>query len=195
MTSKLRDLSPSHIQDQSRTLTSKILSLPSFVQSKNVSCYLSMPSGEFDTSMLVREILRSGKSLFVPRIDKTVDGRMDFLQIHSEDDLNSLPAGVWGIKEPDLSYNDKPRANADEAGLDLILLPGLAFDRSSSRLGHGKGYYDRFITAYTQNDRAPPLLVGLALREQLLNSNTIPTASHDWKMDCIVTDKEYIHRN
>ncbi|KAK6992701.1 5-formyltetrahydrofolate cyclo-ligase [Favolaschia claudopus] len=182
MTSKLRDLSPSHIQDQSRTLTSKILSLPSFVQSKNVSCYLSMPSGEIDTSMLVREILRSGKSLFVPRIDKT-------------DDLDSLPAGVWGIKEPDLSYNDKPRANADEAGLDLILLPGLAFDRSSSRLGHGKGYYDRFITAYTQNDRPPPLLVGLALGEQLLNPNTIPTASHDWKMDCIVTDKEYIHRN
>ncbi|KAF7360184.1 5-formyltetrahydrofolate cyclo-ligase [Mycena venus] len=195
MTAKLRELSSSHIQDQSRALTDRILSLPSFVKSKSVSCYLSMPSGEIDTSSLVREILRLGKTLFVPKIDTTTDGRMEFLQIHSEDDLDSLPSGVWGIKEPDRLHNGVPRASANDTGLDLILAPGLAFDRSLSRLGHGKGYYDRFITAYTANNRPPPLLVGLALCEQLLDSNAIPTGAHDWKMDWIITSEESIQQS
>ncbi|KAF7351377.1 5-formyltetrahydrofolate cyclo-ligase [Mycena sanguinolenta] len=163
MTTTLRDLSASHIQEQSRALTARVLSLPSFIKSNSVSCYLSMPTGEIDTSFLVREILRSGKTF-----------------------------GVWGIKEPDRSHNGQLRASATDIGLDLILAPGLAFDRSLSRLGHGKGYYDRFITAYTENSRPAPLLVGLALREQLLDSNAVPIGTHDWKMDWIVTDQESI---
>ncbi|KAJ7247933.1 5-formyltetrahydrofolate cyclo-ligase [Mycena haematopus] len=188
MATKLRDLSPSHIQDQSRALTARVLSMPSFIKSNSVSCYLSMP-GEIDTSCLVREILRLGKILFVPKIDTTTEGRMELLQIYSEDDLNSLPSGVWGIKEPNRSHNGRLRASANDTGLDLILVPGLAFDRSLSRLGHGKGYYDRFITAYTENNRPSPLLVGIALNEQLLDSNTVPTGAHDWKMDWIMTNQ------
>ncbi|KAJ6487740.1 hypothetical protein C8R45DRAFT_994175 [Mycena sanguinolenta] len=192
MATKLRDLSSSHIQEQSRALTARVLSLPSFIKSNSVSCYLSMPTGEIDTSFLVREILRSGKTLFVPKIDATTQGRMELLQIYSEDDLTSLPSGVWGIKEPDRSLNGQLRASATDTGLDLILVPGLAFDRSLSRLGHGKGYYDRFITTYTENSRPSPLLVGLALREQLLDSNAVPTGAHDWRMDWIITDQESI---
>ncbi|KAJ6478736.1 5-formyltetrahydrofolate cyclo-ligase [Mycena vitilis] len=192
MSTKLRDLSTAHIQDQSRALTARVLSLPAFVQSTSVSCYLSMPSGEIDTSSLVREILRSGKTLFVPKRDTTIDGRMELLQIYDEDDLNSLPSGVWGIKEPDRLHNGRPRASASDTGLDMILAPGLAFDRSNSRLGHGKGYYDRFITGYAQSNRPSPLLVGLALREQLLDSSIVPIAEHDWKMNWIITDQESI---
>ncbi|KAJ6557951.1 hypothetical protein B0H19DRAFT_124100 [Mycena capillaripes] len=191
MTTKLRDISSTHIQDQSRGMTARVLSLPSFVQSKSISCYLSMPSGEIDTSSLVREILRSGKTLFVPKIDLTTDGRMELLQIYDEDDLNSLPSGVWGIKEPNRLHNEQP---PNDIGLDMILVPGLAFDRSLSRLGHGKGYYDRFITAYTESGRPSPLLVGLALREQLLDSNSVPTGDHDWKMNCLITDQESIQQ-
>ncbi|KAJ7108711.1 hypothetical protein C8R44DRAFT_295863 [Mycena epipterygia] len=191
MSVKLRDLSSAHIQDQSRTLTARVLALPSFIQSNSVSCYLSMPTGEVDTSSLVREILRSGKTLFVPKIDKETEGRMELLQIYDEDDLDSLPSGVWGIKEPDRMHNGRPRTSAIDTGLDMILVPGLAFDRSLSRLGHGKGYYDRFITTYTnEHSRPPPLLVGLALQEQLLDKNTVPTGGHDWKMDYIITDRE-----
>ncbi|KAJ7185790.1 hypothetical protein C8R46DRAFT_386315 [Mycena filopes] len=187
----LRDLSLPRLQDQSEVLTARMLSLPAFIQAKSVGCYLSMPSGEIDTASLVREILRSGKSLFVPKIDTTIAGRMQLLRVDDEDDLNALPSGVWGIKEPDAS---RVRTSASDAGLDMILCPGLAFDRSFSRLGHGKGYYDRFITAYTEGGRPTPLLVGLALREQLLDSNTIPTGAHDWKMHYIVTDQGSIQQ-
>ncbi|KAJ7461716.1 5-formyltetrahydrofolate cyclo-ligase [Mycena galericulata] len=209
---KLRDLSPAYIQDQSKALTARVLALPSFMQSTAVSCYLSMPTGEIDTFSLVREILRSGKTLFVPKIDTTSEGRMEFFQIYDEEDLDSLPAGVWGIKEPDRLRNGRPRASgmcwpfqesaiishifssANDVGLDMILVPGLAFDRSLSRLGHGKGYYDRFITVYAADTRPPPLLVGLALREQLLDANAVPTGAHDWKMDHIVTGEEVLLR-
>jgi len=147
-----------------------------------------MPSGEVDTSVLVSEILRAGKTLYVPRIDRTIPNHMDLMQIYDLDDLRSLPSGTWGIKEPGLEWNGGTRRpnTLDEGceGLDLILVPGVAFDHSLSRLGHGKGYYDRFISSYTAQ-RQRPLLVALALRQQIIDGE-VPMGTHDWKMDLVV---------
>jgi 5-formyltetrahydrofolate cyclo-ligase len=147
-----------------------------------------MQGGEVDTGVLVSEILRAGKTLYVPRIERTTPSHMELLQIRDLDDLQSLPSGTWGIKEPGLEWNGgKRRPNAlDEGcdGLELILVPGVAFDHSLSRLGHGKGYYDRFISSYTAQ-RQRPLLVALALRQQIIDGE-VPIGSHDWKMDLVV---------
>jgi 5-formyltetrahydrofolate cyclo-ligase len=87
-----------------------------------------MPSGEVNTSEIVSNILRSGKpgspcqskniysvwegkTLFVPKIDKSVDGKMDFLRIYGEDDVKALPAGTWGIREPSNEWQSQPRTN------------------------------------------------------------------------------------
>ncbi|EMD35330.1 hypothetical protein CERSUDRAFT_116130 [Gelatoporia subvermispora B] len=190
----LRSLSPSDIQEQSQMITSRVLSSTFFRRSKNISCYLNMPTGEVDTSVLVSEILRAGKTLFVPRIDSAGDGRMDFLKVYEDADLRTFSSGLWGIREPELDYRGEKRSNVfDESTeqLDMILVPGVAFDRSLSRLGHGKGYYDRFINAYTSpgtgGTRKKPLLVALALREQVLEAGQVPTAAHDWRMDVIVS--------
>ena len=122
-----------------------------------------------------------------------------------------------------------------DVSLDVILLPGIfilfiitrlvdvtsffclssgvAFDRSLSRLGHGKGYYDRFISSYIASGRNKPLLgmfiwpyitvtsfwiyinfweiVGLSLREQL-QSTAVPIDESDWKLDMLVTPDEVI---
>jgi hypothetical protein len=94
-----------------------------------------MPTGEVDTSAITEAILASGKrpakqwlaicnllslltirgppagkNLFVPKVDVTLPGGMDFLRIHNEEDLRSLPEGVWGIKEPQFQYQDAPRS-------------------------------------------------------------------------------------
>lgn len=186
----LRTLTASEIQQQSEQVLRRLLDAPFFQSSRSVSCYLSMPTGELDTSSLVTEIIRAGKTLFVPKIDKTVDGRMDFLKVHGEADLAAFPAGLWGIREPDYVWQGTQRQNAldtSSGGLDLILLPAVAFDHSFSRLGHGKGYYDRFITRYAAaHGGRRPLLVGLALREQILDAGKIPMGEHDWKVDAIV---------
>ena len=88
---------------------------------------------------------------------------------------------------------------------------GVAFDRSLSRLGHGKGYYDRFISSYIASGRNKPLLstfkfflisplrvliyygeiVGLGLREQL-QTTAVPIDESDWKLDMLVTPDEVI---
>ncbi|EDR08073.1 uncharacterized protein LACBIDRAFT_250233 [Laccaria bicolor S238N-H82] len=181
-------LPQSEIDEQSRSITARVLSLPAFLQCKTISCYLSMPSGEVATPHLVSEIISQDKTFFAPKIHSK-DGYMDFFEIFGADDLASLPSGTWGIKEPAL--------NSDSELLDVILLPGVAFDRSLSRLGHGKGYYDRFITSYTSNGRRRPLLsrwyqVGLALREQVLNSGEIPMAEHDWRLDMVIAPDEIL---
>ncbi|KAH6917812.1 hypothetical protein BKA70DRAFT_1366349 [Coprinopsis sp. MPI-PUGE-AT-0042] len=181
------------IEAQSSCVTNRVLALPQFREAKAVSCYLSMPTGEVDTSLLACSVLQSGKRLFVPRIvDKA--GVMDFFEVFDDEDLATLPSGVWGIKEPGSHYKAQPRESAlsaSESGiLDVILLPGVAFDRSMSRLGHGKGFYDRFIASYTNSSRRKPLLVGISLREQLLEAGSVPMADHDWKLDMIITPEE-----
>ncbi|KAJ3793691.1 hypothetical protein GGU11DRAFT_691294 [Lentinula aff. detonsa] len=174
-----------NIQEQSRAVTAKILLLPEFHSCTRVSCYLSMPSGELDTSEIVTTILESSdKSLFVPKISQ--NGAMEFLKLDNQNDLDTLPSGKWGIREPSYESEAGPRLN------------GVAFDRSMSRLGHGKGYYDRYIARYIASGRPRPLLgehlkVGLGLRDQLLDT-AVPVEEHDYKMDMIVTPDEVLHR-
>ncbi|KNF00072.1 hypothetical protein PSTG_06694 [Puccinia striiformis f. sp. tritici PST-78] len=103
------------------------------------------------------------------------------------------------------------RENGLTEGLDLILLPGLAFDRFGNRLGHGKGYYDEYLEEYDcspsspnldqttstetpENGRKSPVLVGICLREQLLpEKEFIPVHAHDRKLDYIISPDEVLH--
>ncbi|KAF9467888.1 hypothetical protein BDZ94DRAFT_1210358 [Collybia nuda] len=192
ITTVLKPLPVSAIEEQSQAVAARVLALPSFDKCRSVSCYLSMPTGEIDTTSLVSEILRRDKSFFVPKIE-TTEGHMQFLKLYGKEDLDTLPSGTWGIKEPGPQWNGSPRVNVldrDCEELDMILLPGVAFDYSLSRLGHGKGYYDRFIASYVASGRPRPLLatlVALALREQVLEGQGVPIGDTDWKMDFIVT--------
>lgn len=76
-------------------------------------------------------------------------------------------------------------------GPDLILMPCLAFDESRNRLGHGKGYYDRFLQicrdVSQENGQSPPITIGLALTAQLLQSRTIPSEPFDIIPDFVIT--------
>ncbi|TFY77692.1 hypothetical protein EWM64_g6319 [Hericium alpestre] len=199
ITETLRALPSADVQEQSRRITERILASPFFLKSRSVSCYLSMPTGEPDTAPLVSEILRTGKTLFVPKIDASKAGHMDLLRIYDEEDLQSLPAGTWGIKEPTYQWKDAARTNAldiNSPPLEVIFVPGVAFDHSLSRLGYGMGYYDRFISAYfaaaSGRGFPRPLLVALALREQIIKEGEIPTEKHDWKVDLIVSPDEVL---
>lgn len=73
---------------------------------------------------------------------------MDMLSIGSRTDYHSLEPDSWGI--PSIPKNSLPdRKNClEDGGLDLIVVPGVAFDENFGRLGHGKGYYDYFLARY-----------------------------------------------
>jgi len=191
----LNALTPSTVEEQSRAIMERVLSLSAIRECNSISCYVSMESGEANTSAIVDALLRSSKTLYVPKI-RSNDGGMDFLRCYSADDLASFPAGTWGIREPGDLWEGQNRSSilsCTTESLDVILLPGVAFDRSLSRLGHGKGYYDRFISSYIASGRNKPLLVGLSLREQLQPTGTaVPIDESDWKLDMLVTPDEVI---
>lgn len=101
---------------------------------KKVFCYVSAGS-EPDTFLLMEEILRAGKKLFVPKcLDKK--GNMAAVEIKS---LADLEVGTFGILEPE------KKSGVDKKELDLCIVPGLSFDKEGFRLGYGGGYYDRFL--------------------------------------------------
>lgn len=139
-----------------------------------------MPGREISTTDIVSDSLRQGKKVFIPYIHPDKDNPkfkiIDMLRLKDEADLHSLKPDAWGIPslQPDsietrenaLGGNGISGSDSVEqqpAQLDLIFMPGVAFDRSSNRLGHGKGFYDRYLsrvlqkTEQSQSRRFPKL--------------------------------------
>lgn len=138
------------------------------------------------------------------------DTEMLMLEAFSVRDIHSFPANKWGIPEPDTNYfrNTDETAEAEaeeeeidtadiwlrrdawEEGLDLLLVPGAAFDTRNNRIGYGRGYYDRYIRKYRESGREMPLLIGIGFREQLLQADDdqrrIPIEAHDQPLDMVL---------
>ena len=84
-------------------------------------------------------------------------------------------------------------------GLDLVILPGVAFGMDGRRIGHGKGYYDTWLSRYwdavgTASEARMPILVGTALVEQLFGEGEVPVDGTDWLVDIVVTGDGRVDR-
>lgn len=194
-----------------------LLNLRQYQEAKRISVYLSMPSGEVQTDEIVRHALRSGKDVFVPYLHKNEettkeDGEiapkkiMDMVKLKGLEDYERLERDSWGIptvtddtvggRERILGESEKDGKVQLSQGLDLVLVPGVAFDLDGQtavirRLGHGKGFYDYFLHRYRSHygrglienapERPPLQEFGLALEEQFLQDKnlTVPVGPHD----------------
>lgn len=76
-------------------------------------------------------------------------------------------------------------------GLDLILMPGLGFDRSGGRLGRGKGYYDNYLERCITHSKGKPYTIALAFKEQLCQD--IPVNDHDVLVDEVLYENDVLH--
>ena len=114
-----------------------------------------------------------------PKVDKNKHK----LILYEIKDVVELSPGYMGIPEP--SSGDDRLVNLGE--VDLVIIPGAAFDYSGNRLGYGAGYYDILLS---EGKRKIPI-IALAYEEQLVDS--IPSETHDVKVDIIVTDKRVIN--
>jgi len=181
-----------------------------YQEAKRVGIYLSMPTGEVQTDGIVRHALQSGKKVFVPYLHKTKSPSpdaprsvMEMVDLCSLSDYDSLKRDNWGIPTIGADTVDQrehilENSTKESEGLDMILMPGVAFDIDPQtgfmrRLGHGKGYYDFFLHRYRESRESHGsgpssgpgtgvLLYGLALEEQFLRSNTgssVPVGEHD----------------
>ncbi len=116
-----------------RAVFEKIIKEDAFLTAEVIFCYVSYGS-EVGTRLLIRESLRLGKTLVVPKCTD-YNGHMIGIEIKSEDDLKK---GMFGIFEPEGEEFEREK-------IDLAIVPGIAFDKEGFRLGYGKGYYDRFL--------------------------------------------------
>ncbi|HBA83443.1 MAG TPA: 5-formyltetrahydrofolate cyclo-ligase [Verrucomicrobia bacterium] len=151
-----------------RRMHKLLIGLPEYASARRIGCYLSLPR-EAATSRFIQACRADGKQVFVPAYREKTDG---YQWSRLEEDA-ALAAGKWGIPEP-----RRPRWTA--AQLDLIVVPGLAFDRAGRRVGRGKGYFDRLLAA------CRGFKVGLALERQLVRS--APVEAHDVRLDAVVTE-------
>ncbi|HWG89931.1 MAG TPA: 5-formyltetrahydrofolate cyclo-ligase [Candidatus Thermoplasmatota archaeon] len=154
-----------------------VLELPDYVEAGTVAAYVSIGS-EVPTEHLLAQILRDGKALAVP----VTDPARTEIELHLLTELAHLVPGAHDIPEPALAH----RKPLDPASVDLLLVPGVAFDLQGHRLGYGKGYYDRLLR------RAPRALkVGLAFETQVVPR--IPFEDHDVQLDLLVTETGVHH--
>lgn len=154
------------------TASNKLFSLPEYRSANRISVYLSMPSGEVSTLAIVRDALGKGKQVFIPYIYNTEATHsapktsvMDMLALRSMEEFDALKPDGWGIPSLDegtianrknclggygLSVNQDSAVRTEDNGLDMVVMPGMAFDEGMRRLGHGKGYYDHFLKRYKE---------------------------------------------
>ncbi|KAK9804379.1 hypothetical protein WJX72_010099 [[Myrmecia] bisecta] len=150
---------------------------------------------EVDTSAAVQRLVQGrAQQCFVPLVTDS-QANMRLLHLDTLDGLKSVPP--FDILEPEITYaTGEPREDVLDLAvpLDLLVMPGLAFDRSGNRLGRGGGYYDKFISTYRQrvSDKGwpAPLLVALAFDCQLLRQ--VPAGPTDQRVDAIVTASEVV---
>jgi 5-formyltetrahydrofolate cyclo-ligase len=150
--------------------------------------FMSMPS-EVETSTLAVRAWQEGKNIAVPRIDWEAK-RMEPVEIKSLDVgiQSSGPAAPQGNAGAPIMIRQPTEGKVVPLGLiDMIVIPGLAFDRTGYRVGRGRGFYDRFLS---QQD-FQGVRCALAFHEQLQTSS-IPCEPHDVPMDLIVTDREVV---
>ena len=166
-----KELGKGAARGDSAALCSRVLAHPWFLAGDGVMGFMPMPS-EPDITPILRAALDMGKRLALPRCHG--GGIMEAFWV---EDLDALVPGAFGILEPGPSLPPAP-----PEALDLILTPGLSFDRTGGRLGRGMGYYDRFLAI------CPGKALGICFEEALLPR--VPMEAHDRYMDGVATDLE-----
>lgn len=167
-------------QENKEYLSDKIIqqfvALPEYVQAKTVMYYVDVRT-EVKTRQFLPTALQHDKRIVVPYC---VDGELELFWLQ---EMDELAVGMYKILEPkeELRGLEHKKVNVEE--LDLIMVPGVAFDKSGARMGHGFGYYDKLL----QHARPDTPLVALAFECQLFPE--IPTAEHDIFMDKIITEQ------
>lgn len=139
---------------------------PLLCEAKVILAYYSLPD-EVDTHTLIQELVAEGKTVLLPKV--LDDTTMELRQYAGPQDLSE---GAYHIMEP------MGAPFKDFSQIDVALIPGLAFDTNGHRLGRGKGYYDRFLTAFTGKT------IGVCFDFQKVAE--VPVDAHDVAVDRVV---------
>ena len=170
--SQLAALTREELSQSDGALFARFLALPQVEEAKTIFAFWGIPGKEPDTAQLIRELLRRGKTVGLPRM--LPDHRME---VRRYDPDKPLVTVSFGISEPG---EDCPLLEGEDIGLALV--PAVCYDRRGYRLGFGGGYYDRWLEPF-EGFRAG-LCRGAVLQDR------VPTERHDAKVDMLLTETE-----
>ena len=162
--------------DLSRRIVGAFMSLPEYAVAETVMFYIDVRS-EVRTRHDLEFALQSGKTIVIPWCN--ADGELELFRL---DSMAELEVGMYKILEPRTELRSLPEKHVNVESLDLIMVPGVGFDRRGGRMGHGKGYYDKLLQHAPKNTP----LVALAFECQVFDE--IPVADHDIYMDKLITE-------
>jgi 5-formyltetrahydrofolate cyclo-ligase len=160
----------------SKQICAKFMALPEYAAAKTVMFYIDVRS-EVRTRHNLPDALASGKKIIVPWCNEA--GELELFHLANMDELS---IGMYKILEPKPDLRKLPEKVVGPRDLDIVMVPGVAFDKRGARMGHGKGYYDKLL----QHARPECPLIALAFECQFFPE--IPTARHDIFMDKIITE-------
>lgn len=172
MLARRRALSAESLSSWRTGLTARLLTLPQYKAAKRILVYLSLP-GEADLDDFIRAALEEGKEIYIP---VCLPGRqMEAGRLY---EMDHFVKGPYGLRDLAPGYEA-----LDAEKLDLVLVPAVACDRMGHRLGHGAGYYDRYLPRVAEKKR-------IAVIWSFQETENIPSDVFDQKMSGFVTEKD-----
>lgn len=171
-------MSKDEVYSKSKEIEKRLFECNFFDSSSFLMAYVDFRN-EVKTEDIIKKSLTLGKKVAVPI---SVPSTKELIVSQVKDFDKELEIGHYNILEPKKEYI----RNTDPSIIDLILVPGVAFDRRGYRIGYGAGYYDRFFNKLNKN--VPK--VALAFDIQIVEN--IPQGYYDIPVDYIITEKEII---
>ena len=156
-------------------IMNRFMELPEYDAARTVMFYVDVRD-EVRTRQALPAAFATGKRIVVPYC---VDGELELFWLEVMDELE---LGMYRILEPKNELRDVVHKRLQPEDLDLIMVPGVAFDKNGGRTGHGKGYYDKLL----EHAKPETPLVALAFECQMFDE--IPMDHHDIFMDKVVTE-------
>jgi 5-formyltetrahydrofolate cyclo-ligase len=178
---QLADIPPEVFQEEGKRAAEFMASYQPWRDAETVLLFLSAP-GEIETAPLVDLAFRQGKKVFLPKVEGEI---ARFFRVNSAD--GPWQTGAFGIREPlveDPALGEEFPPHGGGSGAFVLATPGVAFDRQGNRMGHGKGYYDRFF-ARLDGLGLSYVAVALCLEQQIVPQ--VPTERWDKKMNALCT--------
>ena len=169
---RLNAQAPEEILRKSKAIKEALFQDAGFKKAKVVMLYASRDE-EVGTWDIIKEALAEGKKVALPRCVS----QAKVIPKEITDIDTDLEKGTYSIYEPKSSQQ-----NVEIEEIDLVVVPGVAYDRENNRLGRGKGYYDRFLKKLSPRTST----IGLAFDFQLLNK--LPKDSHDTPVSRVITN-------
>lgn len=160
---------PEQLRELSRSITSRLMSHPRIQAARTVMLYYSLPDEVF-THDLADALVAAGKTVLLPKVVSR--DKMEARQYHGR---QGLRPGVYHLLEPD----GCPYPHV--ADTEVVVVPGVSFDNDGHRLGHGRGYYDRFLASMPNAYK-----IGVCFDFQI--TSQVPVDDNDMTMDEIITN-------